>query len=66
MLTGSVPRAQAMVKEYSDEEHDFGVDYNVVASLTKLSPEDAKSIISALAKSETGMYELSIQNPINL
>ena len=45
-----------MIKEYSDEEHDFGIDYNVVASLTKMTPEEAKSIISALAKSETGMY----------
>jgi hypothetical protein len=44
-----------MVKEYSDEEHDFGVDYNVVSSLTKMTPEDAKTIVSALAKSETGM-----------
>lgn len=45
-----------MIKEYSDEEHDFGIDYNVVASLTKMTPEESKSIISALAKSETGMY----------
>lgn len=55
MNLGSASRAQAMVKEYSDEEHDFGIDYNVVASLTKMAPEEAKSLVTSLAKSETGM-----------
>ena len=45
-----------MIKEYSDEEHDFGIDYNVVASLTKVSTDEARALVAALAKSETGMY----------
>ncbi len=46
----------ALIKTYHDEEHDFGIDYNVVASLTKLSNEDSKALIASMAKSDTGMY----------
>lgn len=44
-----------MADDYVNEEFDFGIDYHVVAQLTRLSTDDAKAIVTSLAKSETGM-----------
>ena len=54
-VTGPFPKVNALIKECGDEEYDFGIDHNVVAALTKLSAEDAKSIIASMAKNDTGM-----------
>lgn len=44
-----------MVEDYVNEEYDFGVDYHVVSQLTRLGNDDAKAIVTSMARSETGM-----------
>jgi hypothetical protein len=40
----------AVVKAYSDEEYDFGIDARTIATITGLTIEEGKSIVKILAK----------------
>jgi hypothetical protein len=44
-----------MVEDYVNDEYDFGIDFQVVSQLTRLGTDDAKAIVTSMARSETGM-----------
>jgi hypothetical protein len=54
-IIGEWSRVQQVIKAYTDEEHDFGIDHNVVKTITGLSAEEAKSLMTLLSKSDSGM-----------
>jgi hypothetical protein len=47
-----------VLKAYSDDEYDFGIDASTVASLTGLTIEESKQLIKLLSKDKKGLMYL--------
>lgn len=46
---------QAVLREYSDGDYDFGIDYSVIVTITGLDIDEAKAITTSMAKNDSGM-----------
>jgi hypothetical protein len=46
---------ESVIKAYHEGEYDFGVDYNVVMSITGYDVDEAKELLNAHARNESGM-----------
>ncbi len=46
---------ESVVKSYHEGEYDFGIDHSVVMSLTGYEADEAKELLGALAKNDSGM-----------
>jgi hypothetical protein len=52
---GPKNRVESVIKAYHEGEYDFGIDYNVVMSITGYDIEDAKDLLAAHSKNDSGM-----------
>ncbi len=52
---GPKNRVDSVIKAYHEGEYDFGVDYNVVMSITGYDIEEAKELLAAHSKNDSGM-----------
>eukprot|EP01040_Poterioochromonas_malhamensis_P007243 gene7243-7817_t len=48
-------RVDSVIKAYHEGEYDFGVDYNVVMSITGYDIEEAKELLAAHSKNDSGI-----------
>lgn len=54
-MLGPWSRAAAVLKAYSDEEYDFGIDAPTAASITGLTLDESKQMIKLLSKDKKGL-----------
>jgi hypothetical protein len=47
---------QSVIKSYKEGEYDFGIDYHVVMNITGFGMDEAKALLAAHAKNDSGMY----------
>ncbi len=55
VFVGPKNRVDSVIKAYHEGEYDFGVDYNVVMSITGYDIEEAKELLAAHSKNDSGM-----------
>jgi hypothetical protein len=55
VAVGPWSRVAAVLKSYSDEEYDFGIDAHTVASITGLTVDESKQFIKLLSKDKKGL-----------
>lgn len=54
-IAGPKSRLDSVITHYLDGEYDFGVDCGVVMSITGYEIDDAKELVNAHSKNESGM-----------
>ena len=54
-LSGPWTRASSVIRTYSEGEYDFGIDENVVVSITGCDGEEARQLIIAHSRNDSGM-----------
>ena len=50
-----VPRVTSAIKAYETGEYDFGIDHTVIMSLTNVPLEDAKVLVKAFSRNNSGV-----------
>lgn len=54
--TGPKTRVESVIKAYNEGEYDFGIDYQVIMNITGYEVEEAKDLVKAHSKNDSGMY----------
>jgi len=55
VLLGPKNRVESAIKAYYEGEYDFGIDTNVVMSITGYEADEAKELLAAHSKNDSGM-----------
>lgn len=55
LFVGPKTRVESVVKAYNEGEYDFGIDYNVIMNITGYEADDAKELVKAHQKNDSGM-----------
>ena len=55
IIIGPKTRVESVVKAYNEGEYDFGIDHNVIMNITGYEVDDAKDLVKAHQKNDSGM-----------
>ena len=55
LTTWSWSRVSEVLRGYHEGEYDFGIDYTVIMNLTGYNIDEAKGLVAAHAKNDSGM-----------
>jgi hypothetical protein len=55
VISGPKSRVDSVISHYMEGEYDFGIDCSVVMSITGYEIDDAKDLLQAHSKNDSGM-----------
>ena len=55
LTVGPKSKVESVIQSYNDGEYDFGIDYSVVMHITGYDENDARELIQAHNKNDTGL-----------
>ncbi len=55
VFLGPKSKVESVIQSYNDGEYDFGIDYSVVMNITGYDENDARELIQAHNKNDTGL-----------
>ena len=55
LFLGPKSKVESVIQSYNDGEYDFGIDFSVVMHITGYDENDARELIQAHNKNDTGL-----------